>query len=151
MASRPLRRVALLSIRPSYAESIINGHKRVEFRRVRFSSDVQYVVIYVTKPIQGIMGYFEVDRIHEDTPEALWPRHCANGGISHEEFEKYYSGSRRGVAIEVGKVYSMEGPLSLSSVGASTPPRSFFYVADDVFDGLLRLSKPSLCHNTSRC
>jgi predicted transcriptional regulator len=66
--AQDLPEVALLSIRPEYAEAILNGTKRVEFRRTRFSRDVSFIVIYATQPVGKVVGWFEVDGIETSTP-----------------------------------------------------------------------------------
>ena len=51
LASQPDRRIALMSIRPQFAAAILDGSKRVEFRKRPLAADIGTVVIYATKPV----------------------------------------------------------------------------------------------------
>lgn len=121
---------ALVSVHPEFAELILAGRKRVEFRKTRFSEAVTCVAMYVTRPVQRILGFFEVSAVHEDTPRRLWHRYSAQGGITRAVFSEYYRQRRRGVAIEVGRVFVLSRPMTLSEVTRnSTPPQSFTYLS----------------------
>jgi len=146
MASEPDRTAALMSIHPRYADQIMDGTKRVEFRRCRFASDPQFVVIYATAPVSKVIGLFEVDGVEEAPPAELWNRYHAVAGIPAGAYNDYYRGAERGVAIRVGRVRSLLEPLELSAViGNSPPPQSFRYLGRELFEriaegasGLLR-------------
>jgi len=135
MASDSTRRLALMSIRPRFAQLIIAGKKKVEFRKVKFREEISHVVIYATAPVQQVLGYFDVAYVDEDSPERLWNRYGMDGGISYDELRAYYACSRRGIAIGVGKVRVFRKPVSLSAVyDAPTPPQSFTYLSADAFE-----------------
>jgi len=86
--------------------------------------------MYVTRLVQRILGFFEVSAVHEDTPTRLWHRYSAQGGITRAVFSEYYRQRRRGVAIEVGRVFVLSRPMTLSEVTRnSTPPQSFTYLS----------------------
>jgi predicted transcriptional regulator len=132
MASVEDKQIALLPIQPRYAESIISGQKKVEFRKVKFRRDVSHVVVYASSPIKKIIGYFEVSYIDEDTPEKLWSRYKEVGGIVYEDFKDYYSSSDKGIVIGVGEVCTLSSPLPLSILDQSlTVPQSFSYLSID--------------------
>ena len=140
MASGSAGSVALLSIRPCYASSIISGYKTVEFRKTRFRNPVEHIVLYASRPTSMIVAYFEVDGIDEDSPKQLWPRYASQGGISYQEFKKYFRNSLRGVAINVGKVYPLRNPLSISSLGRSLPiQQSFIYLTNETLGTMLKM------------
>ena len=82
----------LLSIKPKYVESIINGHKTYEFRKVIFRDkyvDIAYV--YATSPVKKIVGAFRVGDIIEDKPIILWSRLNEFSGMDETEFFNYSS------------------------------------------------------------
>ncbi len=65
----------LLSIKPKFAEAIIDGRKRYEFRKIKFANkDINRVYIYATSPVKKIIGVFKLSSIIEDSPHALWDR-----------------------------------------------------------------------------
>ncbi len=123
------RAVALMSIQPEFAERILAGEKRVEFRKTYFRYKVSHVIVYSSNPVQKIVGFFEVEALELDDPASLWKRYSSVGGIARSAFEAYYDGCRRGVAIRIGRTFRLQKPLPLSSLtDTQPPPQSFRYV-----------------------
>ena len=138
MDSNSDNRIVLLAIRPRFAELIMKRGKKVEFRKVRFREKVSHMVIYASKPIQMVLGYFQVSRIIEDTPEYLWGRYRSIGGLSYEEFRDYYGDSDSGVAIEVGSVWQLQEPMPISKLDKTLYiPQSFTYLTSGIFQKML--------------
>ena len=80
----------LLSIKPEYAEKILNGEKKFEFRRVLpKNKEVDKVVIYATMPIGKIIGEFEIADFISESPIQLWQLTEEFAGISFHFFESY--------------------------------------------------------------
>jgi predicted transcriptional regulator len=131
------RCVALFSIHPRFADAILRGEKRVEFRRRGPSRDTAFVIVYATSPVSRIVGWFRVGGIEAEAPKALWERFGGVGGIELDEFDRYYEGRDVGTAITVAEAASLTEPLPLSSLGGvSNPPQSFQYVCWDTFEHL---------------
>ena len=120
--------IALLSIHPEYVRLIVEGAKRVEFRRTSFARPVSHVVVYSTMPEKRLVGYFEVADVDKGSPMSLWSRHNKNGGISRERLFEYLEGGRQAVAIIMGAFYSFRKELRLEDIGVFAPPRSFRYL-----------------------
>lgn len=56
-----VRKVALMSIRPEYAEKVFSGDKQIELRRQRPQLEAgDIVVVYVTSPLCEVAGAFSV-------------------------------------------------------------------------------------------
>lgn len=123
--------VALLSIHPRYAEAILEGEKRVEFRKRRFARPVDRVVIYATAPVQRIVGTFAIEAIDVDVPSALWQRYGAVGGIDRGVFDAYYLDADEGMAIKVGEVAPVIAHLPLAALGNLCPPQSYQYLESE--------------------
>lgn len=120
----------LLSIKPQYANSILDGTKRYEFRRrVHLDSRVHTVVIYATKPIGKVIGEFSIKDIHSDHPDTLWEKTKDFSGITKSFFTEYFIGREVGHAIEVEKVKKYLKPMEVSDFLASgVAPQSFAYL-----------------------
>jgi predicted transcriptional regulator len=132
MARGEVGGIALLPIHPRFAKLIINGEKKVEFRKVNFREEVSHVVLYASRPIQAVLGYFEVLGICDDSPPKLWSRYSMVAGIERAEFDAYYASTACGVAIEIGHVWSLAEPLPLSALDQSlSPPQGFAYLDAD--------------------
>jgi predicted transcriptional regulator len=139
MASEDHRVVVLLSVHPEYAESILDGSKRVEFRKTRFGNSPDLAVLYATSPVKKIVGYFEVDSVETMSVGSLWRKYGKVSGMSFNRFMSYYNGSRAGVALEVGMVRWLQRPMSLSALlGLATPPQSFRYLKGAAAGKVLR-------------
>ncbi len=120
----------LLSIKPEYAERILNGSKRFEFRRALFQRPaVESVVIYATMPVGKVVGEFEIDGVVDLEPASLWAETEAGAGITREFFDEYFRGRERGFAIRVKNPKRYDQPRDLKEhTGLSTAPQSFCYV-----------------------
>jgi predicted transcriptional regulator len=94
----------------------LEGTKRFEFRRRGFADTPDHVAIYSTSPEQQIIGWFDVDHVIEDTPEALWSRCGHAGGIGYDEFMAYYEGRDTGYAIAIGEITTLDHPLRLDDL-----------------------------------
>lgn len=122
-------KVALLSIRPEYVKHIIEGTKKVEFRKKKFSDSVQKVVVYSSSPQKRIVGYFKVTKIRVNTPAVIWNRYEKVGGISKDSYEDYYKNSKQAYAIEIDQFFRFPEPLNPQGYDSSfRPPQSFCYV-----------------------
>ncbi len=120
----------ILSIKPEYADKILEGTKRFEFRKANFAvSGVKSVLIYATKPVGMVVGEFEIDQVHVGVPKAIWVKTRQFAGINKSFFDEYYRDRSYAVAIGVGKVNKFEEPLALSDFGEDlTAPQSFRYL-----------------------
>ncbi len=118
----------LLSIRPEFAERILDGSKKYEYRRVLFRRPVATVVLYASSPVRMIVGEFEVADLIEADVDALWRMTEAHAGLSKERFEEYFRDRSRGYAIRVGRVRRYPRPVPLAQTGGRCPPQSFQYL-----------------------
>lgn len=114
---RPSGRTVLLSIKPKYAELILSGFKRVEFRRSWASQDVGIIVLYSSSPVQKIVGIVEVEQVIVASPTSLW-KTCTErgGGLTRRELRSYFAGKSKGVAVLLGQLFKFDRYLEPSDV-----------------------------------
>ncbi|HET7653033.1 MAG TPA: hypothetical protein VFK42_08340, partial [Acidimicrobiales bacterium] len=86
---------------------------------------------YATAPERSIVGWFDVDGIEVAAPSTLWRRHGRQTSLSRKEFDDYFSGCPRGVAIRVGTIHELPLPVPLSEIGTVAPPQGFAYLDQD--------------------
>lgn len=139
MGKNSLGRVALMSIRPEFADAILSGEKVVEFRKRPVADDVSHVLIYATMPVGSLLGWFAVRGQTTMSPEGLWSTFRAVGGISKSRFFEYYEQRERGTGILVDTAARFSKPFPLTELGTSLrPPQSFQYLtasqADTFFE-----------------
>lgn len=133
MAETATGRVALFSIRPHYANALLDGTKRVEFRRTALPTDVTRVVIYATAPVQRIVGSFEVAGVDQTPPGEAWTAYREVGGIAKQAFDRYYEGAASAFVIQARNPVRLHTPLRLSDLSESIrPPQSFMYLREDL-------------------
>ena len=120
----------LLSIKPKFAESIINGKKKYEFHKNAFSQkDIGRVYIYSSAPIKRIVGIFRINNIIEDGPSTLWQMLKDDAGISEREFFDYFKNRRVGFAFEIVEVEKFETPVDPKILFPNfVSPQSFCYI-----------------------
>lgn len=123
----------ILSIKPEYAEKILNGSKRFEFRKTGFGVEgVTSALIYATKPVGKVVGEFEIETIFVDSPSTIWDKTKKYAGIGKGFFDEYYKDREVAVAIAVGQVRKYDAPIELQHFGADlTAPQSFRYLRGD--------------------
>lgn len=129
MGSSAIGRQVVMSVHPRYAEAIMDGQKRVEFRKRPLASDVSVVWVYATAPVQRIVGCFEVDATVTAPPRDLWRQFASVGGIDRADFDRYYAGSAVGSGIRIRNVVRLKVPAPIRELLPSgVPPQSFAYV-----------------------
>ena len=122
----------LLSIKPKYADAILRGEKKYEFRKKVFKrKDVQKILIYSSSPVKRIVGSFEANEIVEGKPAELWDECGSGAGIEEDEFFKYYANRDRGYAIRIHNLRRFEKPVDPKENNTGfVPPQSFCYIEE---------------------
>jgi predicted transcriptional regulator len=125
----------LMSIRPLYAEKIFNRTKTVELRRIRpkLIQKGSLIFVYVSSPIQSLVGAFSVASVKEMAISTLWDSVKDQACINYRDFNKYYHGAETGVAIFISDVWLLPKPIHLSDLQKDYdgfyPPQSFRYTS----------------------
>ena len=123
----------VLSVRPRFAEAIVDGRKTVEVRRQRPNVQPGTLgFVYSSSPMQAVVGSFRVDRLFSVTPEELWLLARRGVCVSRQDFDSYFAGVEIGHAIVVSCGQRLPRPIRLSQLRAiwpgCKPPRSFGYL-----------------------
>jgi len=145
-----MQRTVLLSIKPEFAEKILNGQKNFEFRRTIFrDATVAKVIIYASSPVCRVIGEFDVEGVLSMSMHALWRRTRKQAGISWLVFSEYFEGKEECHAIMVANPMRYPEPKALiEAVGLSRPPQSFTYV-NCIGRELLQVHGRSACRSTA--
>ena len=137
MVEPPDGAVVLLPIKPRYATQVMDGSKRVEFRRRPFGRLPEWIVVYASAPVQRVLGCFRVGRVDTDSPASLWERYSDVGGIQSADFWAYFGDRDRGTALCVDTVLTLRRPLSLADLdGSLRAPQSYKYLDRGVMTAL---------------
>ncbi len=130
----------LLSIKPKYIEQIISGKKKYEFRKETFKErHSNEIIVYSSSPIKKIIGKFKIGKIIEDTPARLWELLADSAGIIEEEFFEYYTGKKKGFAIEIVDFVLFDTPIDPKSIDPNfVAPQSYLYIKDSFFNNYVK-------------
>ena len=123
----------ILSIKPKYANAIIDGSKLYEYRKVLpKNTDFQKIYIYASKPIMAIIGEFTIGSIISDTPQKVWELTQKDGGITRSQFFSYFNGRDTAHAIKIDKVIKYFIPIDPKTIFKGfTAPQNFIYIEDN--------------------
>ncbi|GBU21055.1 hypothetical protein R80B4_00944 [Fibrobacteres bacterium R8-0-B4] len=127
----------LLSIRPKYWEMILSGEKTVELRKTAPSESIWRALFYVTGKGGGaVVGKASVRTVQSYLLDKPYEPDCViefslRCGLSREEFDAYYAGSRRVVLIYLRYPVAFGSPKRLEEYGLVRPPQSWCYVEEE--------------------
>lgn len=141
-----------LSVRPPFAQLIINGTKKVELRRVRPRvTQGALVILYASSPICSILGMFILDRVEQDDPDSVWERNHRLCGIKLEDYDAYFRDAAYAVGLHIGTTWMLEESISLASIRCIwpgfSPPQSFRYLHWQQRRDSISLALPDDCAN----
>lgn len=123
----------LLSVCWEYAQSILDGTKRVELRRTRPRVETgSEVLIYAPTPQKVLLGGFTVSSLITGTPSLLWRRIGRLAAISRNAFDQYFEGTNRGYGIMIDTSWELEEAIPLvllrERLPGFHPPQAFRYL-----------------------
>lgn len=128
----PASDVALISVHPKYVAQILNGSKRVEFRRVWASRSVSKLVLYSTSPDMQVVALVTLDRTVVASKYKLWElAKRYGGGLTRQVLRDYFSGKALGYGLIIASVQALPKPLPLCvAVPGVRAPQSYAYLTE---------------------
>lgn len=119
----------LLSIKPEYANKILDGTKIWEYRKSVPKKNIDAIIIYSSYPVKEIVAEVEVLKIESCNVKELWEKTNAerDGGISKEKYDKYFQNKDFGYAYKLGTIHKLSGK-TLKDYGIKYPPENFCYI-----------------------
>ena len=81
---------AMISIKPTFASSILSGAKTIELRRRFIDLPLgSKLWIYSTLPVGAVVGVATLNSIDRDTPQNLWKKYANETQIEASGFDEY--------------------------------------------------------------
>ena len=122
----------LISIHPRFADLILKGEKRIEFRRSWAKCPVTRLVIYATSPVMRIVAVTPVTEVLHQSVNKLWEQaKIHGGGLTRRELRDYFNGSPMGYGVCLGEVRKFERPVAPSVLFERFhAPQSFRYLTE---------------------
>jgi predicted transcriptional regulator len=145
--------VLMLSVKPHYADLILEGKKIVELRKPLIKSTLKAqgckAYLYASSPVKKVVGEctivsqgFDTDRqaeLEHYSGDPYYEKICRDACITFEDYVGRYDGYEE-YTIYHPKRYP--APFDLSDFGIKNPPQSFCYVKD---------VKDPLCYSCVNC
>ena len=114
---------AVLTVKQPYADRIMEGTKRYEFRRKAPARDIDGLYVHIAGTGPYAQAYVGVNCVHTGTPEAIW-EYCSEcaaimpPGISREDFFAYFDGCETATAISLApRPQVLNPPIQLETCG----------------------------------
>lgn len=144
-------RTALLSLRPRFAEALLDGTKTVEIRRRNARLEPGSIcLIYASSPVRALVGAFQVDAVYVASAATLWERFGARTALARSEFDAYLAGSPSPCAIAARSAVRFHEAVPLAELRerqrAFVVPQSYRFVAPEEFP---RLTNGQACQLTT--
>lgn len=132
----------LMSIKPRFAQLILQRQKTIEIRRTNIKANRgDKVAIYASSPKKRIVGYFTIDDIKYDDVNRTWSDFGQYTCLSADEYKDYLMGKSNVCAIRITDVEEKEG-CSLEEISSKISirvPQSYRYISEDTFRRLCKL------------
>jgi len=128
-----MRKIALLSIKPKFANQILFGIKKFEYRKKPISDDTTHILLYMTAPVMRIVGIVTIKEIHSGAPSMIWEKTKAKAGIVRSFYRTYFQNTKTAYAIELDTVIPFNQWIDPKKLNNNfRAPQSFKYI-DNAF------------------
>lgn len=123
----------ILSIKPEFADKILNGEKKFEFRKIVPQQNIDLVFLYSCAPMKKIVGCFKIKRLISGYPSQVWKSYGKDGGISRSKFFEYFNKCSIAHCYEVSDVMRFNPPIDpYDEIKHFSAPQSFRYIEDEI-------------------
>jgi predicted transcriptional regulator len=100
----------LLSLRPRFADAILDGSKTVELRRQRMAiRPGTMIFLYASAPVMSVVGAARLAGIRVGKPEEVWRDFHSHLALSYMEFDNYLTGATQATALQLTQAQSLRG------------------------------------------
>ena len=126
----------LISILPKWADQILSGTKKWEYRRVAINAEKgSKLILYASGKLHAIVGEATIEKVLIEPVDLLIQHTAKEVPETPDELKKSFTGKKIGCAIKVKDPIRYSTPLSLSMIHEEIPnfkpPQSFYYLSDD--------------------
>lgn len=123
------KQTIMISISPNESEQLFDNGRSVVFFKVAPKYPVEKVLVYVTSPIQKVIGEFDLLKIDVNSVNSSWNKYRSSSVISsRKEYLEYFSSHKEAHALLASKVYIYRRPKDLASFNMKKGPSGFTYL-----------------------
>ena len=128
-----MQKIALISIKPKFANQILFGVKKFEYRKRSVSADTTHLVLYMTAPVMRIVGMVTIKKVHSGAPSTIWEKTKSRAGITRSFYRAYFKNAKTAYAIELNTVTPFNQWIDPKELDNNfRAPQSFKYI-DNTF------------------
>lgn len=120
----------ILPIKPVFADAILSGEKKYEYRKRLCTKEINKIYIYATAPVKMIIGEAEVVSKLSMDKEKLWQETQMYAGITKKFYDQYFEFQDCACAYRISGVKRYGVPVALKNIGIECAPQSFIYVGE---------------------
>ena len=134
--------ICLFSIHRVYCDRILSGEKTYEYRKrcPEWLTRGCEIALFSSDSPETLLAVFEVGEILSDSPEEIWRRTCAAGGIDHETYMRYYEGHPKAFAFGIHNVRSIKSGITVAAImGSDWEPHSFALLTAGQADAIRKI------------
>ena len=137
-----MQKIALISIKPKFANQILFGVKRFEYRKRTLSPETTHIILYMTAPVKKIVGIATIHRIHSGTPANIWEQTKHASGLVKDFYNSYFKDSKTAYAIELETVMPFNTWIDPKMVEPNfKAPQSFKYVSQHFLNKIFNVNE----------
>lgn len=134
-----MQKIVLISIKPKFANQILFGVKKFEYRKTSIDKATTHMVLYMTAPIQRIVGMVSVKQVLSGAPSTIWEKTKSEAGIVRKFYRTYFKDAKTAYAIELDEVTPFNHWINPKDILSNfRPPQSFKYIDNDFFTEILK-------------
>jgi predicted transcriptional regulator len=124
-----------ISVKPEFANKLINKTKTIELRKNKPNVNIgDFVIIYATVPIASIIGFGRIKRIIENSPDFIWDNFSEELGIDKIRYDDYFKLTNRAIGIEINSICKLPFAIKLIDLRKFmpkfSPPQSYRYLTN---------------------
>ena len=138
-------RMVVLSLKPRFAEAILEGLKTVELRRTEPKIEVPTrALLYAASPVRSLIGTCIITSVWSANLGDIWRKHRQEVGLPYREFQQYFKGVDKGTALALIQPQEFSRWVPLQDLRARRegfrPPQSFAYVDTKTGDQFIKMA-----------
>ncbi len=145
-----MQKIALISIKPKFANQILFGVKKFEYRKTSIDKTTTHIVLYMTAPIKRIVGLVSVKKVLSGSPNMIWEKTKSEAGIVRSFYREYFKDTKIAYAIELSEVIPFNHWINPKEIIHDfRPPQSFKYIDNNFFTQILEHSNRTIANRSN--
>ncbi len=123
----------LIAIQPRWADEILSGNKKWEYRRTTIHADVgSRMILYASGNVHAIVGEAIIEKVLNEPVDLLIKHTVKEVPETEADLKASFSGHEIGHAIKVKDPFRYKMPFTLTMIRQQiprfNPPQSFYYI-----------------------